>query len=294
MATSSQIVDVSSFSTDAKFRAWGLAVSTVIQAAGLTLGTDTGQINWVTVTRPTTANTKAGYEIYRFNDTAQTGAPIYFRIDYGTNGNASGQGPTLWFTAGTGTDGAGNVTGIYIGVGQANNNAAASTNANMIVRASYSTTAGTAFFDAGMIQSTNSNTGTYVIQRSCDSSGAITKSAMALTRFTGPTTCTTFPVSFSPVGFFNSRSPAVGVLNAGSTSVSGGGVIELSRFYITAPNPFSSLGSIGYLNADIAANATFSAAPWGATSHTYVALGSNAGAFEQGANANICAAVIWE
>ena len=44
---------------DADFRAWGSDLSVSLGQVGLVKTADTGQIEWVTVTRPT-INTKAG------------------------------------------------------------------------------------------------------------------------------------------------------------------------------------------------------------------------------------------
>lgn len=91
-------------------QSWGSAISAAFATAGLTQTTDTGQINWSTVTTPTLANTAAGYEIWRFTDSLQATAPIFLKIEYG-NGTSVGY-PGLWITVGTGSDGVGNITGV--------------------------------------------------------------------------------------------------------------------------------------------------------------------------------------
>lgn len=100
-------------SSDAAFRAWGLAFSTALQAAGtastcLTVTTDTGQINWTTVTRPGT-NTAGGYEIYKFTDTNAGASPLYIKLEYGTGSGTTI--PQIWATIGTGSNGSGTLTG---------------------------------------------------------------------------------------------------------------------------------------------------------------------------------------
>lgn len=94
--------------SDSEFRDWGLELSTRLGTIGLTQTSDTGQIDWGTVTRPGT-NTDAGYEIWRFNDTLQATAPIFIKLFYGTGGTANG--PRLQFQIGTGSNGAGTLTG---------------------------------------------------------------------------------------------------------------------------------------------------------------------------------------
>lgn len=95
-------------SNDADFRAWGSELSAKFVAAGLVKHTDTGQINWSTVTRPA-ANTAGGFEIWRFDDSLQGTAPIYLKIEYGTGVSAAY--PQIWLTVGTGTNGSGTLNG---------------------------------------------------------------------------------------------------------------------------------------------------------------------------------------
>lgn len=96
-------------STDALFRAWGLAVSNAL-AAMLFKVTQSGEINWTTVTAPTSGNTSAGFEVYRFNDALHTTHPVYIRLDY-----CSASTATLYairVTIGKGVDGSGNITNV--------------------------------------------------------------------------------------------------------------------------------------------------------------------------------------
>lgn len=96
--------------TDAQFRAWGLQISNALAAIGLVKTSDTGQINWATVTTP--ANfTAAGYEIWRFDDSLQATDPIFFKLEYGVG--SSGSIPYLKLTVGFSTDGAGTINSTY-------------------------------------------------------------------------------------------------------------------------------------------------------------------------------------
>lgn len=98
------------FSIDTDFRLWGSGLNAQIAAVGLVKTADTGQIDWTTVLKPSAGNQKVGYEIWRFNDALQSTKPVFIRIDYGS-GSAGGSLPSLWATIGTGTNGAGTVTG---------------------------------------------------------------------------------------------------------------------------------------------------------------------------------------
>jgi hypothetical protein len=104
-------VDTSSFSGDGKFRSWGSSISSLLDSAGLVQTSDTGQINWGSVNHPSVASSSAGYEIWRFNDSLQSTAPIFIRLEYGTGPATSGANPSILWYVGFSTDGAGVVSG---------------------------------------------------------------------------------------------------------------------------------------------------------------------------------------
>lgn len=94
--------------TDAWFRKYK-NLSDALTAAGFPKTADTGQVDWGTVTVPATA-TYTAYEIRRFNDTEQATYPIFIKIGYGYV-TVTNQYPRLQIQFGTGSDGAGNLTG---------------------------------------------------------------------------------------------------------------------------------------------------------------------------------------
>ena len=101
--------------TDAHFRAWGLGISTAFAACGLVQTTDTGQINWSTVTRtgPTSSGQQiSGYEIWRFNDSLQATKPVFIKVEYGLNVFSAGSAriPCVITSTATATNGAGTLT----------------------------------------------------------------------------------------------------------------------------------------------------------------------------------------
>lgn len=98
--------------SDVLFREWGSDISSRLTTAGLVQTSDTGQINWATVTRAST-NSNAGYEVWRFDDTLQSTAPIFVKIFYGTGGTANAS--RMQWQVGTGSDGSGNLTGTTSG-----------------------------------------------------------------------------------------------------------------------------------------------------------------------------------
>ena len=95
--------------TNTSFRNWGANVSSKLLAAGLVKTTDTGQIDFTTVQAPAALSTSQGYEIWRFDDTLQATAPVYFKLEYGSGTTTAN--PGLWFTLGSNSNGTGGLTG---------------------------------------------------------------------------------------------------------------------------------------------------------------------------------------
>ncbi len=97
--------------TDADFRAWVGAVLAALDAPGGMVRTaDAGQINAATVTRPTTVNAMQGYAVWR-TDVAPF---LYVKLNFGTGGTLGGANPSVVAEVGTGSDGAGNLTGRFV------------------------------------------------------------------------------------------------------------------------------------------------------------------------------------
>lgn len=97
------------FNTDADFRNWIDGLRAQFTACGLVQTADTGQVNSATVTKPAAINTFQGYDIWRFADALQATKPVFIKIEYGSAGATDR--PSLAFTVGTGTNGAGTLTG---------------------------------------------------------------------------------------------------------------------------------------------------------------------------------------
>jgi len=106
-----QIVTQTPTLTAAAYGAWGQAIHNALSALGFVNTADTGQVNWTTVSGGANpaAGALVGYEVWRFADTLQSTRPIYFRVEYRT-ASTSAYG-YLQFLFGTGSDGAGNLTG---------------------------------------------------------------------------------------------------------------------------------------------------------------------------------------
>jgi hypothetical protein len=97
--------------SDTTFRLWGSSVDNSFVSLGWIQASDTGQINWTTVTKPTIVNTSQGYSIFRMNDSLQSTQPVFIKMEYGSSSSTL-LIPAFWITIGTGSDGSGNITGV--------------------------------------------------------------------------------------------------------------------------------------------------------------------------------------
>lgn len=92
------------------FRGWCQAVDAAILAVGMVATADTGQIDLTTTSAPTVPDQSMGYKIYRFNDTLQATAPVFIKLEFGS-APAYANYACVYITLGTGTNGAGTITG---------------------------------------------------------------------------------------------------------------------------------------------------------------------------------------
>ena len=95
-----------STTSDAIFRTTGAALKAALAAVGLVQTSDTGQINWTTVTAPVSSNAYIGYEIWRLNDALQSTYPVFFKIEWAC-GSSGTTYLTIGLTVGTGSNGSG-------------------------------------------------------------------------------------------------------------------------------------------------------------------------------------------
>lgn len=164
--------------TNAGFQAWYNEIITQLLAVGLTQTTDTGQIG-ATAALPGTS-TSAGFTIWKFNDTLQGTAPLFIKLEFGT-GSAAGS-PQVWLTIGTGTNGAGTLTGtISARIQCAGNTAPISTSTLYVSRWMYSATLGILWmgckYNAETTVGPNGAQIGFIISRSNDATGASTGDA---------------------------------------------------------------------------------------------------------------------
>lgn len=296
MAKVTTTVDVSSFTTDAKFRTWGLAMSTAMQAAGFVKTSDTGQINWATVTKPVATNTQAGYEIYRFDDDLQATAPIFFRVGYGSGGTASGNSPTTWITIGTASDGAGTISGIGSSLGALQGYNISQTLSNTGMTGYFCHSPGYGLMHFGMNLTTtvgSGNAGFWVIARTGNGSGGYSSQGAGLYRimYTSSAGSVHYGINYTTALTGAARAIPAGLLTGG-TSAAGGDSIPLGKNYILNPTPQPNDAILSFLGSDIAHLAEFSANPFG-TTHNYLAMSSVTGWMDSSATAGTTGAFKW-
>lgn len=264
-----------------------------MQSAGLIKTADTGQINFATVVKPG-ASTAGGYEIYRFNDSMQATAPIFFKIEYGTGGNTSI--PSIWLTVGSGSNGLGTITGIAITtrITSLINSTVTSTVTNYISNICVIDGFCGVAFKRGA--ASGSGYGGFLICRSVDSSG--------LSNVDGVTiyTCATSAGTVAPA---NAISYSTNLVYSGGTSycligfavtnsLSSGAIQTYKHYTITPrmrPNPFL----LTCITSEINANTQFTATPVAGVTHNYISLGPVfGGAAVNGVSGTHGMCMVWE
>lgn len=280
---------------DAGFRAWSKELHDEMVAAGLVQTADTGQINFTTATRPAT-NAVAGYTIYRFNDTLQATAPIFIKFEWGT---ASTNQPQVFATVGTGSDGAGNITGVSTTrVGIWINASPVSTAATYVSNVCVTAGALAIGWKLGDQTGTSKGHGFFSVQRSTDDTGALTGAWAAVTR-SGTSSTSYNPVQV--IDFVNTTTYPESVdgshanvpQNVSSSLV--GADVQVFKQYVCTPRVRPLFAQVTVLASEVGANTSFSIIPIGSTvSHTYLSLGSNANYAALGGTTSSCLAMIWE
>ncbi len=117
MATYKVDIDTGSqLQTQAQYLNFCQKVSQAFTAIGLTKTGDTGQVDWFGggILLPTLNTFNGYYEIRKFTDAIASYAPVFLRLEYWLqSANGTNSVPQVRIFMGTGTDGAGNLTGIY-------------------------------------------------------------------------------------------------------------------------------------------------------------------------------------
>ena len=170
-------------SNDAEFRSWVTAIHNALIACGQVQTSDTGQINLATVAKPSVQNTAAGYEIWQFNDSLQATAPLVYKIEYGVGSPITM--PSMWFTIGAATNGAGTLTGLITARDQYTQGASsAGTTKNLYAGGA----ANRIWFATGLDFATSLNSVFFMIERTKDATGTDTADGWITQRHEGSST----------------------------------------------------------------------------------------------------------
>lgn len=165
MSVYSQSFVCQQINTDAGFRSWGKFISDSLESGGIVKHTDTGQIDWTTVGKPTAGtNIIMGYEIRKTTDAKTT---VYIKIEYGSGYNANCPGWKI--TVGTGTNGSGTLTGAGTTIAPYTAMGAAAGRSQMTVVSVTTSRFLVACFEPG--EESPNYSGGLAFQRTCDADG---------------------------------------------------------------------------------------------------------------------------
>lgn len=278
---------------DADFRAWGSDFAAKLLAVGLIHTADTGQINWVTVNRAA-INSAAGYEIWRFDDAMQATAPIFLKIEYGS-GSAQTI-PAVWVTVGTGTDGAGTITGtatartsVYI-----NGAPAALTRPRYMCHVSGSF--GCVFH---YNTSTNIPVFAFIVARTVDATGTPSADGCVLYARGTNTSATVVGVvqalrfAATAATFTASATDFTTLIPHAMTSSLVGSDMQVFMHWFPNPRIVPLFSVCSHIQSEISQGSTFTTTLVGTTARTYISIANSIGASVSGSSA-YGMAMIWE
>lgn len=277
---------------DAQFRAWGSEIAAKLLALGLVQTADTGQINWGSVTRPGT-NTAAGYEIWRFNDTLQGSAPIFFKIEYGTGSSANN--PATWLTVGTGSNGSGTITGTATTRVQCSTTASA--NNTVTNYQSYACAVDGLVWIATKFGASVAGKGfcAFAICRTCDSTGAPTATGFVVytcnvaAALTSPAVVQAVRTAATAVAFAANTSGLYSMVMHGLTSSVDGSDTQAYLHWMPTPKVLPVFGLCSMIQTEATFGTSFSTTLVGSTARTYLSIDTCLGTGGSGTpNASLC------
>ena len=263
-------------STLANFKSWAMAISAAFSAFGWTQTTDTGQVNWSTISAvPSSAYV---YEVWKAADTQAATPPIFVKMEYGYSSTQVG----IRVTVGTSSNGSGGITGAV------SFNAAIVTN-NGAVFANQGSTAYACYFsgDAGefrmLLWSLNNTTlgvtTAFGIERSKDATGAKTTdyftslAASSASNMSAnvrqQTTLTGGTVTSMELNFVTCSATT-----GSNTAAFGGTVAAFPVFPLIGKLGNPMLGWMNCVGSDVADGATVTVASMYGGTHTFIATKS--------------------
>lgn len=281
--------------SDATFREWGSDFAARLAAVGLVQESDTGQVNWTTVTRPG-SNTEGGFEIWRFDDTEQGTAPIFMRIGYGTA--AAATAPRIQITVGTGSNGSGTITGTALTITRSINGSTGQ--ATDTARQSYMCAAD-GFFGVNWKVGASNTEGGFFICRTCDSDGVPTPTGAMVRWSNGAASQITATQALrfaATAAAFTAQAGiaggALGISPQIPTNTNVGSDIQVMLAWTITPRVEPLFGVCGVYSTELTAGGTFTTTLVGTTPRTYLSMNSATGPFGPETTANLFTAMLWE
>jgi hypothetical protein len=270
--------------TDAGFRVWGLAVSTMLQATGLVKTSDTGQVDWTTVTKPG-AGALGGYEIYRFDDALQATAPIFIRLEY-KSASASATRPALWMQVGVATNGAGTMVGTTSTLLDVTTNP--NTPSTSTIYSSFAC-AKDGYLGACIGAGATNNQFFLGVERFRDAAGVMLAEGVAIYNMaTAGTYRTQAPALWGPTTYYC-------FVPGNKTVAAVGTELQVFRHYwIPVERVRCTIGFCTHMQTEISALSEFSVALITGDSHTYLALSQFANTASVSASTSHCQAMRYE
>lgn len=280
--------------SNAGFQAWAtelIVKMLAVNTGQLTQTADTGQLaNPVVAARPST-NTSAGYWILKWDDGTST--PLYFRIDVGTGVSAST--PRIQWQIGSGSDGAGNLTGAVTSQTTVSVNAPAASAVTNYTSYLCCATGGFGLLWKGTANSSSQTGEAFVlVGRSIDDSGVVNNDGyLTVSPANSPTSWSAQSVNLSNNVVFSTSgstmpSMSYSIIPMGITSSVVGGNAQYFRCFAAYP-----LGRpIGHMVACIAGEfsmgTSFAGESGSITDHTFLSLGRG------GQQSSYCLAMLWQ
>jgi hypothetical protein len=282
---------------DATFRAWGSELSAALDSLGVfPKSADSGQVNWATVTRPSPGNYV--YEVRYLNDSRHATAPIYVKLEYGTDPGTANN-PSMRISIGKGSNGAGTVTNQFLTPNKVNPNLAPASGANYP-----SMYCGVDGFIGYLFKSFDPNQYGFtslILQRTVDDSGAPTDEGFAIflnrsdqanygPRFMAWNYTTGY---LADVGAsYGGRPPYVLVPIGAPTGVIGSpAAYQMYRHQACIPKLKNWLFTLSSdVSHNLSSGTTFQCAPVGTAMHTYIVC--NIGHLGYSAYDRVC--MLWE
>jgi hypothetical protein len=279
------------------FRAWVSEIISMLQSAGLVRTADSGQIDEMTVNRPS-SNSWAGSAIFRFNDALQAAAPVYLRLQFGTG--ASSTYPALSVQIGTGSDGAGLLTGLVSQEHVMRANASPGGGADYISRAVHTDGFAALVYKIGASSSATQILGVgFVVQRTVDNAGAPSpEGVMLITPPTGANSVTSNGV-FSRIVYTSAVVPDpistawLGRVHGGLTDSRVGLSPQAFHHWIATPKLKPLAGTVGFIRGEVPTHSQFTLAMVGTVARNYISVGPEMGNVLS-ASANSDMAILWE